>query len=131
MVVLVSDWSVLSICPAGANGLLLGLSRPSTVLGIYEVGYLYYRFQWFQSTIMHMRCSKGSPSMILTVGLCELVFACSWRESVGSHSHHVCSAHDLCEPRVHTAGAAAANRRINHPSINNAYVSQRSDIRAR
>ena len=50
---------------------------------------------------------------------------------VGSHSHHVYSAHDLCEPRVHTVGAAAANRRIKHPSINNAYVSQRSDIRAR
>jgi hypothetical protein len=50
---------------------------------------------------------------------------------VGSHSHHVYSAHDLCEPCVHTDGAAAANRRINHPSINNAYVSQRSDIRAR
>jgi hypothetical protein len=50
---------------------------------------------------------------------------------VSSHLHHVYSAHDLCEPRVHTVGAAAANRRINHPSINNAYVSQRSDIRAR
>ena len=39
---------------------------------------------------------------------------------LGSHSHHVYSAHDLCEPCVHTDGAAAANRRIRHPSTNNA-----------
>ena len=36
--------------------------------------------------------------------------------------HHVHRAHDLCEPRVHTVNAAAANRRINHPSINNAVI---------
>ena len=70
MVVLVSDWLGLSVCPAGANGLLLGLSRPITVSGLYEVGYLYYSFQWFQSIIMLMRCSESSSSMFLTaVGL--------------------------------------------------------------
>ena len=47
---------------------------------------------------------------------------------VGSHSSHVPYARDLCEayrlPTLHP-------KRIRHPSINNAYVSQRSDTRAR
>jgi hypothetical protein len=50
---------------------------------------------------------------------------------VGSHSSHVLYARELCETSIYIADTAAENRRIKHPSTNNAYVSQRSDIRAR
>jgi hypothetical protein len=49
---------------------------------------------------------------------------------VGSHSSHVPYARELCETRIYIADTAAENR-IKHPSTNNAYVSQHSDIRAR
>jgi hypothetical protein len=39
-------------------------------------------------------------------------------------------ARELCETSIYVADTAAENL-IKHPSINNAYVSQRSDIRAR
>jgi hypothetical protein len=42
-----------------------------------------------------------------------------------------CSMHVTYAKRAYTVNTAAENRRIKHPSTNNAYVSQRSDTRAR
>ena len=51
--------------------------------------------------------------------------------SVGSHSPHVLYARELGETSIYVADTAAENRRIKHPSTNNAYVLQYSDTRAR
>jgi hypothetical protein len=40
-------------------------------------------------------------------------------------------ARELCETSIYVADTAAENRKTKHPSTNNAYVSQRSDTRAR
>jgi hypothetical protein len=50
---------------------------------------------------------------------------------VGSHPSHVPYARELCETSIYIADTAAENKKNKHPSTDNAYVSQRSDTRAR